>query len=413
MTQWPHDNQEARNAFYGDPGRNQIAAQMVPVTPPFAMYYDGKRVKSIMFHRKAAGALLAALNEIWDYCQHDQKKIDAAGVSKYAGAYNHRLVRGSTTKWSNHAYAAAIDLNAGENALGAKGNMPQFVTDAFCRQGAMWGGWYTHRPDWMHYEFVDNGGRQPKSSKPVWPAVAHHLVDLETDAPADELEDAPPAPRIPPQPASPPAAPVAIDPEVVGDPDLFSAQKRLKGRHYSPGIIDGKWGGGTAGAISAFRNDSGLTFAMPASLEEFHGIKDELAAELQRWEDGARFRPVTADRAKGDAATVAAVAPEVVPVKQNRLLTIWGAVCTFFAGIYKTFSDTISNAWDWIWDLFTDHKDDLPTDPGFLQTAWGYVTAVPSEVWIFAAALGFVFLAVKAHGTVKKITESVQTGARQ
>jgi hypothetical protein len=51
-------------------------------------------------------------------------------------------VRGSATKWSNHAYAAVIDLNAGENALGvAKGTMPQFVVDAFCRQGAMWGGW--------------------------------------------------------------------------------------------------------------------------------------------------------------------------------------------------------------------------------------------------------------------------------
>ncbi|MCK1693744.1 hypothetical protein [Bradyrhizobium sp. 144] len=73
---------------------------MVPVRPPFAMYYEGRSVKSIMFHRKAAPALLAALNEIWDYCQHDQARIDAAGVSKYAGAYDHRYVRGSKTKCS-------------------------------------------------------------------------------------------------------------------------------------------------------------------------------------------------------------------------------------------------------------------------------------------------------------------------
>lgn len=235
-------------------------------------------------------------------------------------------------------------------------------------------------------------------------AAAPVAAFAEPDAPEPEPEDAP---------APPPAAPVAIDPEVVGDPDLFSAQKRLKGRHYSPGIIDGKWGSGIAGALSGFRNDRGMKFAMPGSLEEFHEVKDEVAAELQGCEDSGWFRPVTAARANGDAATVAAVAPEVVPVKQNRLLTIWGAICTFFAGIYKTFSDTISNAWDWLWDLFTDHKDDLPTDPGFLQTAWGYVTAIPSEVWIFAAAVGFVILAVKAHGAVKKITESVQTGARQ
>lgn len=44
------------------------------------MYYEGKRVRAIQFHKKAAPALLAALNEIWDYCQHDQAKIDAAGL---------------------------------------------------------------------------------------------------------------------------------------------------------------------------------------------------------------------------------------------------------------------------------------------------------------------------------------------
>jgi lysozyme family protein len=167
MATWPKDNQEARNAFYGDPGKGEIERQMVPVTPPFAMYYEGKRVNTIRFHKKCAPALLAALNEIWDYCQHDQAKIDASGASKFFGAYNPRKVRGSETKWSNHAYAAAIDLNAGQNALGKVGNMPDFIVDAFVRQGAMWGGWYKNRPDWMHFEFVDNGGRQPKSARPV------------------------------------------------------------------------------------------------------------------------------------------------------------------------------------------------------------------------------------------------------
>jgi hypothetical protein len=173
MTQWPKDTQSARNAFYGDPGKGEIAGQMIPVVPPFAMYYDGKRIKSISFHEKAAPALLAALNEIWDFCQHDQAKVDASGASKYFGAYNPRMVRGSTTKWSNHAYAAAIDLNALENAMYAKGNMPDFIVDAFCRQGWMWGGWYTQRKDAMHFEAVDNGGRKPKSARPIWPPVAH------------------------------------------------------------------------------------------------------------------------------------------------------------------------------------------------------------------------------------------------
>lgn len=169
---WPKDTEADRDAFYGDPGKRQIDAQMVPVIPPFAMYYTddkGKtsRVKKIMFHRKCSANLLAALNEIWDYCGRDQAKIDASGASKYFGAYEHRKVRGSDTKWSNHAYAAAIDLNALQNALGTIGNMPQFIVDAFCRQGAMWGGWYKGRKDYMHFEFVDNGGRKPQSMPPI------------------------------------------------------------------------------------------------------------------------------------------------------------------------------------------------------------------------------------------------------
>lgn len=174
MTNWPKDNQEARNAFYGDPdkGEGEIGRQMVPVVVPFRMTYTDdkghtKVVRTIDFHKKAAPALLAALNEIWDYCQHDQAKIDASGASKFFGAYNHRKVRGSDTKWSNHAYAAAIDLNALQNALGTIGNMPDFIVDAFVRQGAMWGGWYKNRKDYMHFEFVDNGGRLPKSAPPV------------------------------------------------------------------------------------------------------------------------------------------------------------------------------------------------------------------------------------------------------
>lgn len=164
---WPHDTQEARNAFYGDPGKGEIAPQMVPVVPPFAMYYQGQRIKDIKFHKKAAPALLAALNEIWDACGRDQSKIDAARISVYDGAYNPRYVRGSTTKWSNHAYACAIDLDADHNGFNTgHGTMPQFVIDAFVRQGWMWGGFYSGRTDPMHFEAVDNGGRQPKSAPP-------------------------------------------------------------------------------------------------------------------------------------------------------------------------------------------------------------------------------------------------------
>lgn len=157
MSRWPQDNPSELAKFYGDPNKSQPGRQLVKVVPPFQMYYDGKPIKTITFHKKAAPALLSALNSIWVYYGRDQAKIDKLGISKFSGSYNHRKVRGSATRWSNHAYGAAIDLNASENGLFSKGNIPQPVIDAFEAEGAKWGGNYKGRKDPMHFEFVDNG----------------------------------------------------------------------------------------------------------------------------------------------------------------------------------------------------------------------------------------------------------------
>lgn len=158
MTKWPRDNQSELIAFYGTPGAD-VESQLVDVVPPFKMYYEGKGkpIGQIRFHRRAAPALRAALNEIWEKCGKDQGKVHALGLDTYDGAYNPRKVRGSATKWSNHAFGAAIDINAGENGMYQKGNMPQLAIDAFKRQGARWGGDYHGRKDPMHFEFCDNG----------------------------------------------------------------------------------------------------------------------------------------------------------------------------------------------------------------------------------------------------------------
>lgn len=157
MARWPRDNQADLIRFYGVPGA-EVEAQLVRVVPPFQMYYDGKPISFIKFHRKAADALKAALEEIWEHYGHDQRKIDSLGISKYAGAYNPRKIRGSATRWSNHAFGAAIDLDAERNGFNTGyGTMPQPVVDAFKRQGARWGGDYRGRTDPMHFEFCDAG----------------------------------------------------------------------------------------------------------------------------------------------------------------------------------------------------------------------------------------------------------------
>jgi len=172
MARWPKDNQSDLIAFYGTPKTSVLESQLVDVVPPFRMTYSGTPVRAIKFHKKCAPALRAALDEIWNAYGRDQSKIDAARVSIYDGAYNPRMIRGSSTKWSNHAYAAAIDIDAAHNGFGAgKGTMPQIVIDAFKRQGARWGGDYKGRTDPMHFEFCGDGVVATHTDVPIAPSV--------------------------------------------------------------------------------------------------------------------------------------------------------------------------------------------------------------------------------------------------
>jgi hypothetical protein len=45
----------------------------------------GKPISRIRFHRKAAGALKTARDEIWEHYGRDQRKIDAFGISNTRG----------------------------------------------------------------------------------------------------------------------------------------------------------------------------------------------------------------------------------------------------------------------------------------------------------------------------------------
>jgi hypothetical protein len=166
MSKWPKDNQAALISFYGNPGSGAVANQLIKVVPPFKMYYDGTRVANLLFHKKAAPALLAALNKAWDYYGQDQEKVNAVGISKTAGTYNKRYIRGSSSKWSNHAYGAAIDINAEENGFNVTGNIPLVLIAAFKSEGARWGGDYRGRKDPMHFEFCDSG--EPQRTFEQW-----------------------------------------------------------------------------------------------------------------------------------------------------------------------------------------------------------------------------------------------------
>lgn len=230
----------------------------------------------------------------------------------------------------------------------------------------------------------------PESSVPVDPALEQAAIDQ------DELAPAPP--NVQP-----------LDPDVVGDPVLFDVQRRLKARRYSPGVIDGRWGSGISGALSGFMNDRGKPLVLPASVAEFHGIADQVRAELAAAEAENWYRPVSEARAAADPEVVSQLAPEVVPAKRNYLTALWGSVVAVLSAIWQTVSSTVSDAWD----FFTDHRDIVDDHPGLAATLWGHVAAVPSEVWLLAGAGGLAFIAYNSWRAIKTSTLSVQTGERQ
>ncbi len=395
MPTWPKDNQTARNAFYGDPGKGQIEPQLVSVVPPFAMYYEGKKIKSIRFHPKAAAALRAALDEIWDYCEHDQAKVDASGASKYNGAYSHRMVRGSSTKWSNHAYGTAIDLNAGENALGVKvGNMPSFIIDAFCRQGAMWGGWYKTRPDWMHFEFVDNGGHQPRSTRPAWPKPPKFME--QPDAPEGndnalsgvEFEDDSPIPvsGAATQPVTPAGTPLNVQPEKsTFDLEVQVVQQALIGRGYHEvGNADGLDGGKTTAGIAAFMKDRGK----PSDGNISPVVKAELnAAVAEGW-----TRPISPTRAN---ATAADIAPKVASVNQTWYTKLWAWLLALGSSATAAFKS-----------VFGDYND----PSSYIYSIKSFFSSIPGEFYFLAVAGVAVFIIIQASRSTNATVAAYQKG---
>jgi len=74
------------------------------------------------------------------------------------GSWVPRFSRGSRSYLSNHSWGSAFDINVRWNGLGVrpalvdeKGSVRELVEIAY-EHGFYWGGWFTARPDGMHFE---------------------------------------------------------------------------------------------------------------------------------------------------------------------------------------------------------------------------------------------------------------------
>jgi hypothetical protein len=91
------------------------------------------------------------------------RDVRAAGlgdeIHTYSGCYAARTVaRSSTAPPSQHAYGAAIDINAPENPYGATPTMDPKIVRIFERWGFLWGGDFL-TPDGMHFEYGEPVGQ--------------------------------------------------------------------------------------------------------------------------------------------------------------------------------------------------------------------------------------------------------------
>lgn len=268
MTTWPLQRDCAK--FYGNPATASGNASakwekenLVLIPCPWELRYDGKPVKGIRIHKKCADSLSRILNRIWERCGRSQAEIDRIGMSVYGGSYNFRKMRGGSSL-SMHSYGCAVDFDPARNGLGnAKPAMDRRVIEEFEREGWEWGGHWS-RPDGMHFQAAWTKANPPrlKAAAAAAPAAASAKKAAATPFPPG-----------------------------VYNAECERLQIALKDLGYHEvGLIDGKWGSRTQGALLAFKADNGLPLTV--------AVDDATWMALAR----AKPRPIAPERAEATTA---------------------------------------------------------------------------------------------------------------
>lgn len=152
-------------AFYGKPGIEGSAAdkamqkELVEVTFPFPFRIDynlDQKATKMRLHKKCAESALKAINQVVNYYGESQYK--KLGLDRFAGSYMPRLMRGSKTTFSMHAYGCAHDWYAAPNGLTTRCPQALFCGEEYKAFFDIWeaNGWTSLGRaigrDWMHLQ---------------------------------------------------------------------------------------------------------------------------------------------------------------------------------------------------------------------------------------------------------------------
>ena len=148
---WP--KQSEMDAFFGKPGTN-----LTTVHFPFPMDLSWDRNTQV--HRTSCNVrvkeslqrVLAAVKEAYTW-----EEIQRLRLNSFGGCYNLRRMHGGT-RWSTHAYGAALDFDTLNNALRMNGTQATFAKPAYKKWWKCWEdeGWLSlgraRDFDWMHVQ---------------------------------------------------------------------------------------------------------------------------------------------------------------------------------------------------------------------------------------------------------------------
>jgi hypothetical protein len=153
---WPEADDASLTAFFGPHGKEGGYTPPTGIVElPFNFYLYGNRkniVRKIHVHQKLAEPYARVMERILEF-YGSQEEIDQTGFTNWYGCYNPRLMRGSSTRWSQHAWAIATDHDANRNKLGyprQESWMPEEVLDLFETEGIANLGRYSNT-DRMHF----------------------------------------------------------------------------------------------------------------------------------------------------------------------------------------------------------------------------------------------------------------------
>lgn len=143
-------------AIYGEPG-DEKNLTVIKLPYPMRLAWEPHTVVTrITCHRLIADRLLSVFNDL--LAHYGLPEIQRLGIDLYGGCYNNRLMQGSKTKKSTHAWAVAIDLDPARNTLKEKENTARFARPEYKPMIEIF---YKHKfeglgPekdfDWMHWQ---------------------------------------------------------------------------------------------------------------------------------------------------------------------------------------------------------------------------------------------------------------------